>query len=176
MVNLTKRCTLLVSLFAFMKTRMSTSIMNDVHIAKGELNPPTVFNRSSSNGNLTKDNGNGGDLFHSDAKIPKGHNEKNVLNINRPPADNNEIIGSSLLDLSGISDIDNIETILGDTVADAFLMNSWDDTEIRYGKLSLMFKLSPEICNIPFPFIGQLVLVYMFHLFFFEYVQFQNLL
>ena len=149
MVNLTKRCTILVSLIAFLKTSMSTSIMNDVHIAKGELNPPTVFNRSSLNDNLTKVNGNAGKLFNSVATIPKGHNEENVLDINRLPPDNNEIIGRSLLDLSGISDIDNVETILGDTVADAFLMNSWDDTEIRYRKFSLMSKWTSEVCTVP---------------------------
>ena len=139
-MNLTKRYTILVSLIAFMKSITSTSIMNNVHIAKGELNPPTVFNRSSSNSNLTKDEGQLGYVLDSNELIPNGHDKENVPDINRPLPKNNEIIGSSLLDLSGISDVDNVETILGDTVADAFLMNSWDDAEIRYGKFSVISK------------------------------------
>ena len=115
-----------------MKSRKSTSIMNDVKIGKAELNPPTVFNRSSPNGTFSGLKDSKGDLFHSEGLLHKIKSSTNSPDINLIPNDNTEIIGSTLLELSGISKIDNAETILGDTVADAFLMNSWDDTEIRY--------------------------------------------
>ena len=92
--------------------------MNDVRIGNNELRPPTVFNMS----------------------VPGVFNITTRTNVSAPnrkiqrhsfATKDNTIIGITTLDLSGYSQIDNAETILGDTVADAFLMNSWDDTEIR---------------------------------------------
>ena len=120
-----------IQLFCFMvfviKNGKFTSIMNDVVIKENELRPPTLLNNTFIV-NKTKVNQSQGSKLEFlkpttlGLSIPLKHNRSQI---------DNEIIGSTKLDLSGMSKMDNMETLLGNTVADAFLMNSWDDTEIR---------------------------------------------
>merc|ERR1712136_308476 len=49
---------------------------------------------------------------------------------NNHSQNDDDVIGSTTIDLPGLTKMTNEETLLGNTVADAFLMNSWDDTEI----------------------------------------------
>ena len=107
-----------------------TSIMNDVHIKENELRPPTALNHTF-NVNETKDNQNLGSEFEPTIVIPTKHLSNGHVDNDKPLLSYEDIIGSTTLDLSGASIFANEETLLGNTVADAFLMNSWDDTEIR---------------------------------------------
>ena len=104
-----------------------TSIMNDVVIKENELRPPTLLNHTfdANKTEVSQSDGNKLEFLKPTTlglSIPLKHNRSQ---------NDNEVIGSTKLDLSGIYKLDNTETLLGNTVADAFLMNSWDDTEIR---------------------------------------------
>lgn len=122
-----------ITLFCFMvfplKHGKLTSIMNDVHIKENELRPPTALN-STSNVNGTKDNQTLGKVFEPKFVVPTKHLVKHHSDTDHLQTVD-YAIGSTTLNLTGTSKIDNTETLLGNTVADAFLMNSWDDTEIR---------------------------------------------
>ena len=120
-----------IQLFCFMvfviKNGKFTSIMNDVVIKENELRPPTLLNNTFIVNKTDANQSQGSKLEFPKPttlglSIPLKHNRSQT---------DNEIIGSTKLDLSGMSKMDNMETLLGNTVADAFLMNSWDDTEIR---------------------------------------------
>ena len=104
-----------------------TSIMNDVHIKENELRPPTLLNQTS---NVDKINTN--ELLGDTVGLMKPTTSGlEILIKNNHSQIDNDVIGSTTLDLPGLTKMANEETLLGNTVADAFLMNSWDDTEIR---------------------------------------------
>ena len=104
-----------------------TSIMNDVHIKENELRPPTLLNQTS---NVDKINTN--ETLGDTVELVKPTTLGLAIPIkNNHSQNDNDVIGSTTLDLPGLTKMANEETLLGNTVADAFLMNSWDDTEIR---------------------------------------------
>ena len=139
MIPCNDKYVLLFCLIVLIENGKATSIMNDVKIGNNELKPPTVFNTTNTRVNATANNNKSIEMLMDMDTPPttphvvtsKGH-DGNYLHWHGFPSNQNEIIGSTLMDLSGLSQVDNTETMLGDTVADAFLMNSWDDTEIRY--------------------------------------------
>ena len=141
-------------LFLMVKKGGSTSIMNDVAIGKNELQPPTVFNYSSSGvasmtqngvpnkesnkpdinssdvGSMAQNGKQNEDIKESDINMNLGTTQKNILDVDTILT-HDDIIGQTTVELSGQPKMDVEETMLGDTVADAFLMSSWDDIEIR---------------------------------------------
>ena len=138
MLRLTEKCVKFLVFMVLMEDAKTTSIMNDVVIGKNELIPPTLRNSSTEPAKTeSKDAEKVQDLEESNFLIPIKHDFQNLHGINSQ-TNVDEVIGRTLVDLSGYVPIDNAETILGDTVADAFLMNSWDDTEIRYQPISVI--------------------------------------
>jgi len=121
-----------------------TSIMNDVHIKENELRPPTLLNQTS---NVDKINTNEtlGDTVGSAKPTTLG---LAIPIKNNHSQNDNDVIGSTTIDLPGLTKMTNEETLLGNTVADAFLMNSWDDTEISVMNSSLVFQKAIKKGNI----------------------------
>ena len=114
-------------IFATFQNGNLTSIMNDVHIKENELRPPTLLNQTS---NVDKINTN--ETLGDTVELVKPTTLGLAIPIkNNHSQNDNDVIGSTTLDLPGLTKMANEETLLGNTVADAFLMNSWDDTEIR---------------------------------------------
>ena len=123
-----KRCLLIFCVTTLIEFSKTNSTTNEVKIHNIELRPPTLLNltRASSDDTTNK-------KLEFQAPTYGKPNEagERGANWHSFPLNVDEIIGSTATTLTGVTKIDNVETLLGDTVADAFLMNSWDDTEIR---------------------------------------------
>ena len=119
----------------------STSILDGVKIKDNELRPPTLTNMTTKAENQT-DNG-GSDKYQpslaNSTQFGKFVNQPDYENGGQQDdssvhlMSNGIIVGRVGMDLPGLTqENDNLETLLGYTIADAFLMNSWEDTQVRY--------------------------------------------
>ena len=102
--------------------------MTENEEANTEPNKPDI--NSSDVGTMTKNGIQNDEINESDMNINLGTTQKNILDVNAILT-HDDIIGQTTVELSGQPKMDVEETMLGDTVADAFLMSSWDDIEIR---------------------------------------------
>ena len=102
--------------------------MTENEEANKEPNKPDI--NSSDVGSMTQNGKQNEDIKESDINMNLGTTQKNILDVNAILT-HDDIIGQTTVELSGQPKMDVEETMLGDTVADAFLMSSWDDIEIR---------------------------------------------
>ena len=102
--------------------------MTENEVESKEPNKPDI--NSSDVGSMTQNGKQNEDIKESDMNMNLGTTQKNILDVNAILT-HDDIIGQTTVELSGQPKMDVEETMLGDTVADAFLMSSWDDIEIR---------------------------------------------
>ena len=123
-----KLCLLVFRLITFIELSKTNSIINNVKLHNIELRPPTLQNLSTA---ASDDTSNNKVKFPAPNYGIPNETSKTDSNWHSFLPNSETIIGNTATTLTGVTEIDNVETLLGDTVADAFLMNSWDDTEIR---------------------------------------------
>ena len=102
--------------------------MADNEVGRKQPNKPDIH--SSDVGSMTQNGKQNEDIIESDINMNLGTTQKNILDVNAILT-HDDVIGQTTVELSGQPKMDVEETMLGDTVADAFLMSSWDDIEIR---------------------------------------------
>ena len=102
--------------------------MTENDVANKEPSKPDI--NSSDVGTMTQNGKQNEDINESDINMNLGTTQKNILDVNSILT-HDDVIGQTTVELSGQPKMDVEETMLGDTVADAFLMSSWDDIEIR---------------------------------------------